>query len=262
MEQNNNLVNIYYESASGKSEIRTCYIDTILHFSLRDIFVALNKENRELGDVNPTRYIPNLIKAQINDLDLDEYELVPVKNGTFEGEKEVFVTQPGLNRVMGNDKSKAGRKFQRWLYHDVVPSLTKFGKYPPPITPQGSALSQMAEIVAQNSRMIADAIIRQERIEEKVDAVEGEVKNVSNRLVKLENGLPSSEFIISVRNWFDSEELFLSAETEFEIVNWCENLSLRHNKPRQACPSGERMNAKFYKEIIEEAKILVEQARG
>ncbi|BFI58240.1 hypothetical protein KD4_21850 [Yersinia pseudotuberculosis] len=264
MSGNRNLINVCYEGSSGdgSNNIRTCYIDGILHFSLRDIFIVLSKENRELGVANPTRYIPTLIKNQIKELDQDEYTLLPVPNEGFVGEKEVFITQPGLNRVMGTDKSKAGRKFQRWIYHEVVPSLTKHGEYPPPMTLQGSALAQMAEIVAQTSRMVADTIIRQEQLAQEVTAVKGEVEGVSNRLSKLENNTLSDEFILSVRDWFDKSELILSTQKELEIVTWCENLSLTNNRPRQPCPSGERLRARFYKEIIEQAKNLVEDARN
>lgn len=258
----NNLISICYEGTSGETDIRTLYIGDILYFSLSDVFVLLNKENRGMGETNPTRYIPNLIKSQISDLDDDEYKQFPHPNPSLGFEYETFVTQPGLNRVMGSDGSPAGRKFQRWLYHDVVPSLTKHGFYPPPLTPQGSALSQMAEILAQNSRALADSIVRQDKLEKEVNSVKGEIVDVQQRVDKLENSTSESDFIITVRNWFDKANIALSSTKEFEIVTWCEHLSLRDNKPRVTCPSGKRLNAKFFQEIIPEAKSLVERARG
>ena len=110
-----------------------------------------------------------------------------LKKPRFEDEREVFVTQPGLNRVLGSDKSKAGKKFQRWLYHEVIPSLQKHGVYPPPKTAQGSALAQMAEIVAQNSRMLADTILEQEKIRLEFSNVKSEITNVQARVPKLED---------------------------------------------------------------------------
>jgi prophage antirepressor-like protein len=258
----NNLINICYEGTSGETDIRTLYVDNILYFSLTDVFVVLNKENKSMGESNPTRYIPNLIKSQIKDLDKDEYKQLEHPKPTPGFEHEIFVTQPGLNRVMGSDDSPAGRKFQRWLYHDVVPSLTKHGIYPPPLTPQGSALSQMAEIIAQNSRALADSIVRQDKLEQEVKSVKGDVSNVQERVERLENINSDSKFIITVRSWFDQANIALPTSKEFEIVTWCENLSLRHNKPRTACPSGERLNAKFFDEIITEAKSLVERSKG
>ena len=260
----NDLIKVCYEGEAGASDIRTCYYGDILHVSLRDIFVTLTKENRQLDERYPSKYIPNLIKSQIQDLDDDEFILVPVVDESYGDEKEVFITQPGLNRVMASDKSKAGKKFQRWLYHDVIPSLQKHGMYPAPITSQGSALAQMAEIVAQNSRMLADAIIEQEKIKEEVVHVKGQVSQIQERVMNLENGsIPqNSEHVMTVRQWFDSSDLVLIPEKEFEIVNWCENLSFKHSRPRQACPSGDRMKAKFHSEIITEAKGLVDRARG
>lgn len=254
MSENKNLINVCYEGASGSNDIRTCYIEGILHFALKDILITLNKENRELGDDNPTRHIPTLIKALIVDLDTDEYTNVPVNNGVFEEEKEIFVTQPGLNRIMGNDKSKAGRKFQRWLYHEVVPSLTKHGVYPPPQTTQGSALTRMAEVVAQNAIAIADIFRKQDELVQKVD-------DVSSRLAKLEDG-SEDEHILTVRQWFERAETALSEKKEYEIVVWCENLSITKNSPMKKCASGNRMGTKFYSVIIVEAKGLVEQYRG
>ncbi|EHB5529251.1 BRO-like protein [Vibrio cholerae] len=256
------LISVCYEGESGSCDIRTCNFDGILHLSLTDIFVTLTRENRQLNERYPSKYIPNLVTAQLKELDDDEYINVPVSNPRFENETEVFVTQPGLNRVMGSDKSKAGKRFQRWLYHEVIPSLQKHGVYPAPKTPQGSALAQMAEIVAQNSRLLADTIQEQEKLKLEVSTVKDEVSSVQARVSKLENFDHDSKFIITVRQWFKEANQFLSSEKEFDIVTWCENLSLRHSKRSIPCPSGERLNARFHKPIIEEAKSLVERARG
>ncbi|CAI2080654.1 BRO-like protein [Serratia marcescens] len=260
MSESNNLVNICYEGASGSSDIRTCYIEGILHFSLKDILIVLNKENRELGDNNPTRHIPTLIKSLIVDLDSDEYTPMPADKAAFDEDRELFVTQPGLNRIMGNDKSKAGRKFQRWLYHEVVPSLTKYGFYPPPQVPRGSALSQTAELMAQNARVLADTIRRQDELEQVVSGVKIEIKDVVTRVQKLE-GESDSEFISTVRQWFEKNNLELSNENELAIVTWCEKLSIQDAKPQQSCPSGERIRTKFYHVVIEEAKAILEGMR-
>lgn len=257
-----NLIKVCYEGSSGESNIRTMKFEEILYFSLSDIFVLLNKENSSLGEKNPPRYIPNLIKSQLEDLDGDEYIKMPHLNPSPGYETEIFVTQPGLNRVMGSDKSAAGRKFQRWIYHEVVPSITKHGSYPAPQTPQGSALAQMAEIVAQNSRALADSIVRQDKLEEVVNSVKGDMHIVQERVAKLELTNVDEQNILSVREWFERENTVLHKDKEFEIVVWCENLSLRNSKPRTACPSGERLAAKFYLEVIIEARSLVERARN
>lgn len=254
----NSLMEICYEGETGSSDIRTCYFDDILHIALKDVLITLNKENRELDERHTPKHLINMIRTQIQDLDSDEYILVPVKNGIFDDEKEVFVTQPGLNRVLSSNKSKAGKKFQRWLYHDVIPSLIKHGVFPPPKTPQGSALSQMAEILAQNSRALADQIVIQEQLANEVESVKSEIGSVSNRLDKLESS--GEKFIIPVKERFDDLNLPLDGKKELEVVTWCENLSLTLNRKRIACPSGERLNAKFHLEVIDKAISLVDRA--
>lgn len=79
---------------------------------------------------------------------------------------------------MSSDRSAAGEHFQKWLFHEVIPSLTKHGVYPPPPEAKGSALAQMAEILAQNSRALADAILRHEKLAEDVSQVKGKVADV------------------------------------------------------------------------------------
>ncbi|TVU59424.1 BRO-like protein [Vibrio atlanticus] len=258
------LVKVCYEGESGSSDIRTCYINDILHISLKDIFVVLTKENSKLDERFPSKYIPNLIKSQVQDLDSDEFFLIPVSNPSFEQEKEVFVTQPGLNRVMASDKSKAGKQFQRWLYHEVIPSLQKHGIYPPPRTAQGSALAQMAEIIAQNSRALADTIYEQEKLKQEVVTVKGQVNQMHDRMNKIEHGvhITDSEHVLTVSEWFANSGTLLTSEKETDILNWCENLALKHHKPRVTCPSGERRKARFHTCIIIEAKDLVERSRG
>ncbi|MCF6456485.1 BRO-like protein [Pseudoalteromonas sp. MMG024] len=256
------LVNVCYEGDSGSNEIRTCYVDGILFISLNDIFVTLNKENKQLDHEQPAKFIPSMIKSQLKDLDDDEFTHIPTETPRFEGELEIFVTQPGLNRVMGSDKSKAGKKFQRWLYHEVIPSLQKHGVYPPPVSAQGSALAQMAEIVAQNSRMLADTIFEHEKLKQEVTGVKADVLDVGKRVEKLENSDLDSKYILTVRDWFNNANLPLSANKEFEIVTWCENLSLRQGRSTIKCPSNERMNVRFHQGIIKEAKDLVENATG
>ncbi|EGQ9294147.1 BRO-N domain-containing protein [Vibrio vulnificus] len=260
----NDLVKVCYEGESGSSDIRTCYINDILHISLSDIFVVLTKENRKLDERFPSKYIPNLIKSQLQDLDDDEFFLIPVATPQFDDEKEVFVTQPGLNRVMASDKSKAGKQFQRWLYHEVIPSLQKHGVYPPPRTAQGSALAQMAEIIAQNSRALADTIYEQEKLKQEVDTVKGQVTKMHDRMNQIEYGskIVDNDHVLTVSEWFANKGFLLTSEKEMDILVWCENLSLCKQQPKIPCPSGERKRARFYSVIIEEANDLLEKSRG
>ena len=124
----------------------------------------------------------------------------------------------GLYRVMSSDRSAAGKRFQKWLFHEVIPSLTKHGVYPPPPEAKGSALAQMAEILAQNSRALADAIHRHEKLVEDVSQVKGKVADVENRL----NLLESSPSIVN------EDMQSLDSRLAFWTLAWKKSMPPKH----------------------------------
>lgn len=254
------LINICYEGEAGSSDIRTLIHDELLHISLKDILVTLNKENRELSDSYTPKLMVGLIKSQLEVLDSDEYISVPTVAPKFEGETEIFVTQPGLYRVLSSDRSKAGKQFQKWLYHEVIPSLTKHGIYPPPPESKGSLLTKMAEVVAQNSRMIADALARQDELEQDVIEVKTKLIDVVDKINSMEVKGSEEKFIVTVRYRCNELDMALAPETEEHLVAWCDNLSLNQNKKIKRCASGERMNSRYHLSIIDEAIAMVSRA--
>lgn len=253
-----NLIEICYQDEFGSTDIRTCNHEGVLHVSLRDIFLILSKENRNLNEKYENTSLADLVLGQVNDLDSDEYIMVPTLNPEFRGQDEVFVTQPGFYRVISNNKSKAGKKFQKWLFHEVIPSISKHGCYPPPPTPQGSALSQMAEILAQNSRALADTIIRQEILENEVNIVKAGLKNVTKRIddIELENANPH---IITVNERLIEKSLILDQDKIELTIAWSENLTLNKGRKKINCPSGRRENTRFEVEIIDIAILMALQ---
>lgn len=255
-----NLIKICYEGETGTSNIRTCQYDNILHISLKDVLITLNMENRELDERHISKSMAGILKSQLEALETDEYIMLPALNPVFKEEKEIFVTQPGLYRVLSSDRSKAGKKFQKWLYHEVIPSLTKHGCYPAPTTPKGSALSQMAEILAQNSRALADAIVRQDKLETEVKDVKSRLGNIDERVLSIEAKGTELKHITTVRERLAALNISTSMEKEGEIVAWCENLNFNQSVPRIPCPSGERLNARFSVKVIDEAMALVNKA--
>ncbi len=53
-----------------------------------------------------------------------------VSNDTLGGEQKlVFVTEPGLYKVLIRSRKKAAEKFQEWVCEDVLPSIRKTGSY-------------------------------------------------------------------------------------------------------------------------------------
>lgn len=221
--------------------------------------ITLNKENREINADYTVKSMAGIIRAQLQALDPDEYMMTDIENGAFEGQKEIFVTQPGLYRVMSSDRSAAGKRFQKWLFHEVIPSLTKHGIYPPPPEAKGSALAQMAEILAQNSRALADAIHRHEKLAEDVSQVKGKVADVENRLNLLES---SPSVVNEDMQSLDSRLAFLDMSMEekhaAETLAWCENISVQKNRTviRRDC----RENSLFTTQTIDEAIAIMTES--
>lgn len=251
-----NLVSICYEGVSGTNNIRTFYLKDILYISLKDVNVTLNNENRQMDDQHIPKHMVGVVKSILNDLDADEFIYNPAIDSTGDY-NEIFVTQPGLNRVMSNNNSKAGRKFQRWLYHDVIPSLTKHGCYPPPKVPKGSPLSQVAEIVAQNSRVIADMIVKQEELENNMNVTHSQfrhdIEDVDYRVKKLEDGNIDNLYMMTVEKWLKENGYSFDDVKTSELLAWCEKLTLQGNQTSLRCNSGIRENQKFSINIISEA---------
>ncbi|WP_058961489.1 BRO-N domain-containing protein [Type-E symbiont of Plautia stali] len=246
---NNNLMKICYQGETGESDVRTMILDEVLYVSLKDVLLTLNKENRKIDENFITKSMVGLLKAQIEVLESDEFINVKTQDSKYPGETEVFVTQPGLYRVMSSDKSAAGKKFQKWLFHEVIPSLTKHGSYPPPVENKGSALAQMAEILAQNSRLLADTIIKQEILEKDVLHVKGKVESFDKRLLLLEDSANNDE-MNTLNERLSYFGLFLNEADYHEALGWCENITF--SKAREKVYSSERGSIKYTIQTIDE----------
>ena len=256
---NSNLTKICYRGETGESDLRTLMLGEILYISLRDVLVTLNKENREINADYTVKSMPGIIRAQLQALDSDEYITTDAENGVFEGQKEIFVTQPGLYRVMSSDRSAAGKRFQKWLFHEVIPSLTKHGVYPPPPEAKGSAFAQMAEMLAQNSRALADAIHKHEKLVEDVSQVKGKVADVENRLNLLESGTSAvAEDMQSLDSRLTFLDMFMDEKHVTETLAWCENISIRNN--RKVIRRDSRENTLFTTQTIDEAISIMNES--
>ncbi len=254
----NTLLKISYNGEAGCCEIRTIHIDDVLHICLADIVVTLLKENREINGEIIKKSVPSIVKEQMSIIESDEYILRPCENPVFEGQKEAFVTQPGLYRVLSADRSSAGKKFQKWIYHEVLPSIAKYGTYPAPLNSKGSALAQMAEIVALNSRTLADAIHRQERLESEVENVKSNIANINKELSSIKSGSKDLKHYKTVMEVLDERGLVFDKEQLLNIIAWCDNLSLKNNFRFFTCASGIRENTKYTSKIIGEAIELIQ----
>lgn len=220
-----NLISVCYEGSEGDSDIKTLMIGDILYVSLIDVQATLNKENRILNETHVSKSIIGILKGRLNDLDEDEYIYVDNEKLTHLDKKEMFVTQPGLYRVLSYDDSAAGKKFQRWLYHEVIPSIVKYGRFPPPLVTQESDIMKIAKTLVRE-------IEERERLERETKARfeknENDIKSITSKLESLEDSNSNINFL-SIKSYCTHENIqHLCHQLLF---GWCIKICTENSEP-------------------------------
>ena len=153
--------------------------------------------------------------------------------------KEMFVTQPGLFRVLSYDKSKAGKRFQRWLFHEVVPSITKYGAYPPPMVHQESEVMQIAKILVME-------IEQREKLERETKKQfakhERAIIELSSKLKILETNTGDIEFL-TVDEYCNANQI-LEIDKQL-IFGWCIKICTEKSEPTMKTIVEEKQVPKF-----------------
>lgn len=73
--------------------------------------------------------IKNVAQA-VSRLDEDEYHMFNIGYSGSRGKPNlIFVNEPGLYRLIFKSRKKTAKEFQRWVYHEVLPSIRKYGYY-------------------------------------------------------------------------------------------------------------------------------------
>ncbi|ENQ8067066.1 hypothetical protein ACEPNQ_004531 [Vibrio parahaemolyticus] len=138
--------------------IRSFYANGIIYACLRDVLKTLSVENQKIKESN-SKSMLTLLQAQRELLDDDEHKNFILKHPeTGEERSETCVTEPGLYRVLSRDTSEAGKAFQRWIFHEVIPSIREHKQYPPPVkntTPAASADFANMDVTDTSLQMIA-----------------------------------------------------------------------------------------------------------
>ncbi|MEB7559194.1 hypothetical protein NGC38_22035 [Kluyvera cryocrescens] len=238
---NKNLLQLCYEGECGENYIRSMNEKGQLFVSLSDVLKTLSAENRKM-DGKSSQSLITVIKAVIKTLDQDEFKNVPL---IVDGESisETFLTEPGLYRVLAQDTTAAGKKFQRWLFHRVLPSIREFGIYPPPPKQERSELSAFANSLQQTVQALVMEIEKREELENRVNQVEFKVNS-------LESLRDLSKFRSVPQRLM---ELGLEGYSVDELWQWCEKLRSESNAEKIKCPSGININACYPLALVDEA---------
>lgn len=237
------LFQLCYEGECGENFIRSMNERGQLYVSLEDVIRTLSAENRKMENTTSAR-LTTLLNAVVTTLDSDEFKKVRVP-GDGVTRDEIFLAEPGLYRVLAQDISPAGKKFQRWLFHKVLPSIREFGEYPPPNREGKSEIRHLANCLQETVNLVVMEIEKREELERRVDSVETKVnaieslrdlsqfRTVSSRL--LEMNMESDRFNIE------------------ELWQWCEKIRSETGAEKIACPSGVKTNNYYPIAVVDRA---------
>lgn len=113
-------------------EVRTVQSDEIIWFAMPDVARALNLSNSSVA-----------VKA------LDDDERAKFNLGR-QGNTN-FISEPGLYKLIGASRKPEAKRFNRWVTHEVLPSIRKNGMYATP---------QAAEQLLNNPDMMIEILTR------------------------------------------------------------------------------------------------------
>jgi prophage antirepressor-like protein len=235
-----NSLSLAYETVQGTDEIRTVKNGSDVYFALEDVVRVLASDNSSLSSQAERYGLSGLVQATLDSLDHDEvlhYE-------TVDRRQEAFVTEPGLYRVVMQDASPAAKKFQRWVVHDVLPSIRQFGVYPPPKIDKGGELRVLAQRLVENTNLLIKEMEERERLEREVnnrfEENEKAIRRISNELERMvpQNISGSEDLYISIsevsgREGLDPESSLLLWAHAAKICIEMQKPSLRVSEKRE-----------------------------
>ena len=115
-----NQIQIFEHEQFGK--IRTVIIDGRIHFVAVDVCRALDIKN-------PSDILKRLDDDEKTKIPESRVVVDPILNIGSENREVNVVNEPGLYRLIFSSRKKEAREFQRWVYHEVLPSIRKTGSY-------------------------------------------------------------------------------------------------------------------------------------
>lgn len=122
---------------------------------------------------------------------LDEDEITNIRTtdiGQNGGKAPVFISEPGLYKLIMRSRKHEAKEFQRWVTHEVLPQIRKTGGYIPTTdTDDGMTILAKAVLVAQKTIELKNQQLRVKdtqikELEPKAQALDA-FTNVEDRLI-------------------------------------------------------------------------------
>ena len=148
----NQLVQVFSNEEFGT--IRTLFIDGEIYFVAADICRALDIQNPRDAVSRLSEDEKKLIDLNGVTSSVDNADGITgaVSGGWIKNEINV-VNEPGLYHLIFQSRKPNAVKFQRWVYHEVLPSIRKYGYYAVPSIEM--LLKQIAKESAKNDEELA-----------------------------------------------------------------------------------------------------------
>ncbi len=223
-----NHIVLSYPGTAGQQEVRTIKREDEILFSLEDVVRVLAAENGRYSKEGDKKGLKGMFAAQLEALESDEMEVVyEAQTRDYDLPHQTYVTQPGLFRVVLRDTSPAAKAFQRWVLHEVLPSIQKHGTYPPPLERSDSSEIRRATELLLEEIKAREELERQTKLKfeehgAKIEALEERISGGVNA-PRLAGCVTVEEFCSA----YDFDSLRLR-----HIVAMCWKLCLEGNRPQ------------------------------
>ena len=193
---------------------------------------------------------------------LDDDEKAPLRltqtslNGTIQDREVTIINEPGLySLVLGSRKPEA-KKFKRWITHDVIPSIRKYGIY---------ATEDLTDKAINDPDWMIELLTNYKREREERKRIESES---NNRLAQIQEMQPKVDYCDQILSCPDAIPISVIAKDYGKTAQWfnkkLDELGIQHkiggtwllNKP-YADKGYTKTQTFTYKDEFEENRVNV-----
>ena len=110
----------------------------------------------------------------IGRLEADEFSVLDNIEGSKNNASVNAVNEAGLYRLVLESRKPEAKAFKRWLLHEVLPSIRKYGSYA-----ADPELRELLELFAKKKSLLA----RRDEVNSELRACEAQIRDVQRRMV-------------------------------------------------------------------------------
>lgn len=235
---------LLYPSTGGEVEIRTIDRNGKVLFCFPDVVQVLAKDNNYFTKTTGKREGFSGLLSKLSSVLKDKHRvIVPLSSvNEFGAAFDFYITEAGLYKLLTFDESEASERFQDWVFEDVLPSIRKYGIYPPP-KEGASEMSTMVALLKQNVILLADEIDKRELLEQRVITIDDRVSAIENNI--------KDDDLVSISNFIENKQAIVS-EPKL-LWAWCQKIKLLSGADSQKPSDDDIFKYKYPLFVIEQA---------